>query len=65
MGGFYRSPNSNEAYFELSESTDRAYNTNIIDIFILNYNLAMVDVNKMTDLIRIKRNAVTYKIQII
>ena len=56
MGGFYRPPNSNAAYFELiSESIDRAYNTNIIDIFILgdfNYNLAMVNVNKMTDLIQ-------------
>ena len=56
MGGFYRPPNSNAAYFELiSESIDRAYNTIIIDIFILgdfNYNLAMVNVNKMTDLIQ-------------
>ena len=53
VGGFYRPPNSNAAYFELiSESIDRAYNTNITDIFILgdfNYNLAMVNVNKMTD----------------
>ena len=56
VGGFYRPPNSNAAYFELiSESIDRAYNTNIIDIFILgdfNHNLAMVNVNKMTDLIQ-------------
>ena len=56
VGGFYRPPNSNAAYFELlSESIDRAYNTNIIDIFILgdfNYNLAMLNVNKMTDLIQ-------------
>ena len=55
-GGFYRTPNSNAAYFELiSESMNRAYNTNISDIFILsgfNYNLAMVNVNKMTDLIQ-------------
>ena len=35
-GGCYRPPNSNAAYFDLlSESIDRAYNTNIIDIFIL------------------------------
>ena len=45
VGGFYRPPNSNAACFELiSESIDtcRAYNTNIIDIFILgdfNYNI--------------------------
>ena len=56
VGGFYRPPNSNAAYFELiSESIDRAYSTDIIDIIILvdfNYNLAMVNVNKMTDLIQ-------------
>ena len=56
VGGFYRPPNSNAAYFDLiSESTDRAYNTNIIDIFILgdfNYNLAKINANKMTDLIQ-------------
>ena len=44
VGGFYRPPNSNAAYFEfISKSIDRAYNTNVIDIFILgdfNYNLA-------------------------
>ena len=37
VGGFYRPPNSNIAYFELiKESIDRAYNTSIIvDIYIL------------------------------
>ena len=53
MGEFYRPSNRNAAYFELSESIDRAYNSNITDIFILGdfkYNLAMVNVNKMTDL---------------
>ena len=49
-------PNSNAAYFDLlSESIDRAYNTNIIDIFILrdfNYNLQNNNVNKMTELIQ-------------
>ena len=55
MGGFYRPPYSNAAYFELiSESIDSAYNINIIDIFILdfNYNIAMINVNKITDLIQ-------------
>ena len=56
VGWFYRPPNSNAAYFDLiSESIDRAYNTNIIDIFILgdfNYNLATTNANKMTDLIQ-------------
>ena len=56
IGGCYRPPNSNAAYFDLlSESIDRAYNTNIIDIFILgdfNYNLQNNNVNKMTELIQ-------------
>ena len=35
LGGFYTPPNSNNAYFNLiSESVDRAYNTNISDIII-------------------------------
>ena len=35
VGGFYRSPNSNLGYMDLiKESTDRAYNMNIVDIII-------------------------------
>ena len=56
IGGCYRPPNSNAAYFDLlNESIDRAYNTNIIDIFILgdfNYNLQNNNVNKLTELIQ-------------
>ena len=56
IGGCYRPPNSNAAYFDfLSESIDRAYNTNIIGIFILgdfSYNLQNNNVNKMTELIQ-------------
>ena len=56
VDGFYRPPNSNAVYFELnSERIGRPYNTKFIDIFILgdfNYNLAMINVNKMTDLIQ-------------
>ena len=56
IGGCYRPPNSNAAYFDLfNESIDRAYNTNIIDIFILgdfNYNLQNNNVNKITELIQ-------------
>ena len=44
IGGFYRPPNSNTAYCDLiSESTDRAYDTNITDIYILgdfNFNFS-------------------------
>ena len=56
IGGCYKPPNSNSVYFDLlSESIDRAYNTNIIDIFILrdfNYNLQNNNVYKMTELIQ-------------
>ena len=39
VGGFYRPPNSKAAYFELiSESIDKAFNTNIIDIFNLDFS---------------------------
>ncbi|MEW8544385.1 MAG: reverse transcriptase family protein [Candidatus Thiodiazotropha sp.] len=55
IGGFYRPPNSNAAYFELiNESIDRAYNTNILDIIILgdfNFNMSLNNNNKMTDLL--------------
>ena len=43
IGGFYRPPNSTADYFTiLSESIDRAYNTNIPDIVItgdFNFNM--------------------------
>lgn len=56
VGGYYRPPNSNLAYFNLlEESIDRAYNTNIIDIFVLgdfNYNMTGNSNNKMKDLIQ-------------
>lgn len=56
IGGFYRPPNSNSEYFDLiSESVDRAYNTNIIDIFILgdfNFNMSTDSNNKMKDLLQ-------------
>ena len=36
IGGFYRPPNSSTRYFELIiESIDRAYNSNVLDTFIL------------------------------
>lgn len=56
VGGFYRPPNSNNNYSNLmEESIDRAFNTNIIDIFILgdfNYNLSRNSSNKMTEIIQ-------------
>ena len=56
IGGFYRPPNSNTAYFDLiTESVDRAYDTNITDIYILgdfNYNLSSNNRNKVTELIQ-------------
>lgn len=56
IGGFYRPPNSNTDYFNLlTESIDRAYNTNIVDIIItgdFNYNMLPNDSNKMTGLIK-------------
>ena len=55
VGGFYRPPNSNAAYFNLIlESIDRAYNTNIHDIIItgdFNYNMLLNNTNKMSDLL--------------
>ncbi|MCG8113232.1 MAG: reverse transcriptase domain-containing protein, partial [Candidatus Thiodiazotropha taylori] len=54
IAGIYRPPNSNFAYMDLiKESVDRAYNTNIVDIFILgdfNYNMALNRENKITEL---------------
>ncbi|MEW8545280.1 MAG: reverse transcriptase family protein, partial [Candidatus Thiodiazotropha sp.] len=54
IGGFYRPPNSNTDYFNLlSESIDRAINTNIVDIIItgdFNYNMLSNENNKMIDL---------------
>lgn len=56
VGGFYRPPNSNIAYFELiKESIDRAYNTSIVDIYILgdfNINMYNDNNNKMKGLIQ-------------
>ena len=55
VGGFYRPPNSNVAYFNLIlESIDRAYNTNIHDIIKtgdFNYNMLLNNKNKMSDLL--------------
>ena len=55
LGGFYRPSNSNNAYFKLiSESVDRAYNTNISDIIItgdFNYNMLSSENNKIKELI--------------
>ena len=54
VGGFYRPPNSNLGYMDLiKESTDRAYNTNIVDIIItgyFNYNMISNDNNKLKKL---------------
>ena len=56
IGGFYRPPNSNTAYCDLSsESTDRAYDTNITDIYILgdfNFNFSGHKRNKITEIIQ-------------
>ena len=58
VGGFYRSPISDSAYFNLiDESMDRAYNTNIhvVDMFALwdfNYDMSQNSSNKMTELIQ-------------
>ena len=55
-GGFYRPPNSNTAYFDLiTESVDRAYDTNITDIYILgdfNHNLSSNNRNNVSELIQ-------------
>ena len=54
FGGFYRPPNSNLEYMDLiKNSTDRAYNTNIVDIIItgdFNYNMISNDNNKLKEL---------------
>ena len=56
IGGFYRPPNSTADYFTiLSESIDRAYNTNIPDIVIagnFNFNMRTNGNNKIKDLIQ-------------
>ena len=56
LGGFYRPPNSNNNYNNLiEESIDKAFNTNIANIFILgdfNYNLLHNNDNKMTEIIQ-------------
>ncbi|MEW8547607.1 MAG: reverse transcriptase family protein, partial [Candidatus Thiodiazotropha sp.] len=56
IGGMYRPPNSTVEYFNLiSESLDRAFNTNIKDILVLgdfNYNMLNSSNNKMSDLIQ-------------
>ena len=54
IGGFYRSPNSSADYFHLiSESIDRAPNTNLNDIIIVgdfNYNMLSNENNRVKDL---------------
>ena len=54
FGGFYRPPNSSNEYFSLlTESFDRAFNTNVADILIsgdFNYNMLSNDNNKLKDL---------------
>ena len=56
IGGFYRPPNSNTAYCDLiSESIDRAYDTNITDIYILgdfNFDFSFYYRNKITETIQ-------------
>ena len=56
VGGIYRPPNSNSAYFDLiMESIDRAHNTNINDIIItgdFNYNMISGISNKIMDLLQ-------------
>ena len=56
VGGFYRPPNSDNAYINLIEkSIDRAYNTNIADMFVLgdfNFDMSHNSSNKMTELIQ-------------
>lgn len=54
LGGFYRPPNSNNAYFDLiAESFDRASNTGLNEIIItgdFNFNM-LTNVNKFSELI--------------
>ena len=56
VGGFYRPPNSNNNYNnQIEESIDKAFNTNIANIFILgdfNYNLLHNNDNKLTEMIQ-------------
>ena len=51
VGGFYRAPGSDAAYFDLlKESVDRAYNTNTEDIIItgdFNFNMMSKNMNKL------------------
>ena len=60
IGGFYRPPNSDNAYFNLTEeSIGRAYNTNIVDMFALrddSFDMSQNSSNKMTELQKIKKN---------
>ena len=57
VGGFYRPPNSDNAYLNLiEERIDRAYNTNIVDMFALgdfNFDMSQNSSNKMTELIQV------------
>ena len=56
IGGFYRPPNSNTDYFnKINESTDRAYNTNIVDILIARgfiFNMFSNENNKIKEFIQ-------------
>ena len=57
VGGFYKPPNSDNAYLNLiEERIDRAYNTNIVDMFALgdfNFDMSQNSSNKMTELIQV------------
>ena len=57
IGGFYRPPNSSADYFHLiSESIDRAHNTNLNDIIIVgdfNYNMLSNENNRVKDLMQL------------
>ena len=56
VGGFYRPPNSDNAYLNLiEESIDRAYNINIVNMFTLgdfNFDMSHNSSNRMTELIQ-------------
>ena len=55
VGGFYRAPGSDAAYFDLlKESVDRAYHTNTVDIIItgdFKFNMMSKNMNKLKELI--------------
>ena len=57
VGGSYRPTYSDKAYLNLiEESIDKAYNTNIIDMFALgdfNFDMSQNSSNKMTELIQV------------